>query len=81
MAASIFYSLDNQKKGSVSFKRLLERMFPEASSTDIKVLLHMARPKDYVPKAKPDQGVRVRETWSRSFSREGLDLNGWMTAP
>lgn len=32
-------------------------MYPEASRDDIKTLLHMARPKDYVPKAKPDQGV------------------------
>lgn len=44
--------------GTVSFKRLLERMFPEATSEDVKTLLHMARPKGYVPKAKPDQGVR-----------------------
>ena len=33
-------------------------MYPEASRDDIKTLLHMARPKDFVPKAKPDQGVR-----------------------
>jgi len=55
MAASIFNSIDNRRTGKVSFKRLLERMYPDASSKDIKTLLIMARPRDYLPKTKPDQ--------------------------
>ncbi len=51
-------SRTQRRLGKVSFKRLLERMFPEATPKDIKVLLMMSRPKDYLPKTKPNQEVR-----------------------
>ena len=70
---SFFTPHVQKRNGSVSFKRLIERMFPEASAADTKVLLHMARPKDYLPKAKPDQGVRggVREGTGQGLAAQG----------
>mmetsp|Transcript_5740 Transcript_5740/g.12691 ORF Transcript_5740/g.12691 Transcript_5740/m.12691 type:complete len:321 (+) Transcript_5740:149-1111(+) len=55
MSTSIFYALDKMRTGTVNFKQLIEKMFPEASREDVKLLMRMARPKDYLPKARPDE--------------------------
>lgn len=50
MAASIFYAIDCKRTGSVSFQKLLTRLYPEARRSDIQVMMRMARPKDFIPK-------------------------------
>ena len=49
--------MKQNRSGTVSFKELLEKMYPEADFMDIKVLMHMANPKALAPKAKPDLKV------------------------
>eukprot|EP00798_Chlamydomonas_sp_ICE-L_P009784 gene9784-7668_t len=69
MSASIFHSLDTTSSGQVTFKHLLERLFPEAQPSDIKLLMRMARPKNYIPHSKPDEEMmqgdyrRYRSGW------------------
>lgn len=63
MATSIFYSLDKNKDGKISFKEMLESLFPEASQEDIRILLRMARP-------------QVRELWGRCAHPEILTAQG-----
>ncbi len=45
--------------GLLSFKNLLEQLFPEASRSDVQMLMRMARPKNYLPTCKPDEAVRT----------------------
>lgn len=60
--------------GQLTFKRLLQRLFPEATPKDIKVLMHMADPTACMPQAKPDLSVRVPA--SRTPERESQRLGG-----
>eukprot|EP00201_Polytomella_parva_P011119 CAMPEP_0175057084 /NCGR_PEP_ID=MMETSP0052_2-20121109/11058_1 /TAXON_ID=51329 ORGANISM="Polytomella parva, Strain SAG 63-3" /NCGR_SAMPLE_ID=MMETSP0052_2 /ASSEMBLY_ACC=CAM_ASM_000194 /LENGTH=355 /DNA_ID=CAMNT_0016322239 /DNA_START=64 /DNA_END=1132 /DNA_ORIENTATION=+ len=43
MGASLFNALDRTRKGTVTFKRLLKALYPEATEKDILILLAMAQ--------------------------------------
>lgn len=57
MSASIFYSMDKQRKGSLSFKQIIESFFPVANREEVRLMMRMARPSSYLPQAKPDEKI------------------------
>ena len=64
--------------GVVTFRQLLVQLFPEGSREDIQILMRMARPKNYLPQAKPDEQVSVRHILRCGPPQdEHMHAHGW----
>lgn len=60
-AASIFYQIDKKRTGKISFMQLMAKLYPGATSRDLRIMGKMATPPDYVRKPKSNDEEFLNE--------------------
>ena len=60
-AASIFFQIDKGRTGKISFQKLLSKLYPGASGRDLRVMMKMAIPADFVRKPKNQDQAFLEE--------------------